>query len=179
MVESDHGEAGQDVTSTNANRQNDTADKGIELSSKRAREDYKEDEKLEFHSKKARSEMNEQSSALKDENVPESNGTTMVVDEEKASQGNGDAKLKPATDESENRESTDNASSADMETQEESQEEKSEDEKHEIETSQDAPDSVASDDNAKPVNQDEAKDKVILSEKLLFHIKMKLDRKEI
>ena len=162
MVESDHSEAGQDVTSNKATRKIEAADKVTEVSSKRPREGCQEDDKVELPNKKSRSEMDEQSSTAKDESaaVPESNGTTMVVDEEKNSQGNGDAKLNP-TEDAENRESADNASSADMETQEESQEEKTDDEKQEIETNQDAPDSAAKEDKAKPMEQDEAEDKVI------------------
>lgn len=160
MVESDHSETGQDVTSTNATRQKDSIDKSAELSGKRPREGCIEDDKIELPNKKSRSEMDEQSSTLKEENsmIPESNGNTMIVDEDKNSQGNGEANLK-STDDSENRDNVD-ASSADMETQEESQEEKSEDEKHdEMEKNQDAPDS-ACEDKDKMMEQDEVDEKV-------------------
>lgn len=163
MVESDHSEAGQDVTSTNAVRKIDAIDTAGEISIKRPREDCLQDGKVDLPNKKSRSEMDEQASTLKDESadVPESNGTTMLVDEDKNSQGNGDANLKPTADDAENRESADNASSADMETQEECQEEKSEDEKQEMDTNQDAPDSLAKEDKAKSMKQDEAEDEVI------------------
>lgn len=164
MVESDHSETGQDVTSTNTTRQKDSIDKSAELSTKRPREGCIEDDKIELPNKKSRSEMDEQSSTPKDETtIPEANGNTMIVDEDKNSQGNGEAKLKSSTDDAENRDNADNASSADMETQEESQEEKSDDEKDDdkMETNQDAPDSVC-EDKEKPKDKDEA-DKVILT----------------